>query len=471
MAVAQANGPTRPALSSRAVIAGVWSGVVLVLLLVAFAAEGRAAEPRPGLEMYAVDGRHIGYAPQVRTDVSIHVTGVVARVRVRQRFHNPADAWVEGGYVFPLPENAAVDRLRMRYAERLIEGEIQEQQQARATYERARADGQGATLLDQQRANVFTISVANIPPGDMVQVEIEYQQRLRWLDGEFSLRFPTVVGPRYIPGSPLVTESAGFAGHGWAADTDQVPDASQITPPVVAGVGDSLNPVTIDVDLNAGLALGDISSPYHDIVTEEQGPGRYRVRLAQGVMPAERDFVLRWRPELAQQPTAALFAEAWRDMHYKLLLVMPPRADAVAQTTARELILVIDTSGSMHGDSIEQARAALLGALRELRPGDRFNVIQFNDRVRTLFTRARPADADNLGRAQRYVRALHAAGGTEMLPAVRRALRNPNPSGLLRQVVFLTDGAVGNEQTLFEATSAAAACSRSASDRRRMPCS
>jgi len=434
----------------RAVFTGLWASILMVVGALLFNSGAGAAESAAGLRLFGSDGEALGYAPQLSTDVSIKVTGMLARVRVQQRFSNPGDDWVEGIYVFPLPENGAVDRLRMLYDERLIEGEVQEKQQARKTYERARAKGQGASLLDQQRANIFTTSVANIPPHETVQVEIEYQQPLRWLAGEFSLRFPMVVGPRYIPGTPLVTESGSFARLGWSSDTDQVPDASRITPPVVVGAGEDFNPVVIEASLNIGLKLADISSPYHPIEVTEQGKGCYRVMLADGSVRAERDFVLRWRPALTDQPEAALFSEEWQGEHYGLLMLMPPQPRSVPEPVARELVLVVDTSGSMHGDSIRQARAALLNALGQLRPADRFNIIQFNSGLDVLFDQAMPAGPEYLAQARRYVLGLQADGGTEMMPAMRAALIEPHPSGLLRQVVFVTDGAVGNEQALFE---------------------
>ncbi len=438
----------------RAAFTGLWTSILMAIFTLLFATGARAVEPATessaGLRLYGGSGEALGYAPQLYTDVSIKVTGMLARVKVQQRFSNPGDAWVEGVYVFPLPENGAVDRLRMLYDERLIEGEIQEKQQARETYERARANGQGASLLDQQRANIFTTSVANIPPHETVRVEIEYQQPVRWQAGEFSLRFPMVVGPRYIPGTPLITESGDFAGQGWSRDTDQVPDASLITPPVVAGADDDFNPVAIEAELNTGLKLAGISSPHHPIQVVEQAEGRYRVTLADGTVPAERDFVLRWRPALADQPAAALFSEEWKGEHYGLLMLLPPQPQSLPEPVARELVLVVDTSGSMHGDSIKQARAALLSALQQLRPGDRFNIIQFNSGLDALFDQPMPADSEHLARARRYVTGLRADGGTEMLPAMRAALIGASPSGLLRQVVFVTDGAVGNEQALFE---------------------
>jgi len=437
------------ALMGRAVVGGVATAVLLVILTLLFAPRATASEPEVGLRLYGITGEALGQAPQLRTDVSIKVTGLLARVRVEQHFSNPGDTWVEGVYVFPLPDDAAVDRLRMRYGGRLIEGEIQERAAARKTYEQARTRGQGASLLDQQRANIFTTSLANIPPGETVRVEIEYQQHVRWLGGEFSLRFPAVVGPRFIPGMPMKTEGGGFDVRGWSLDTGQVPDASRITPPVVANAGPGFNPLTIQADLDMGLELVDIASPYHPVETFERLPGSYRVTLTGGSVPAERDFVLQWRVAPRDQPAAALFTEVWAEHHYGMLMLMPPGAEAAPESIARELILVVDTSGSMHGDSISQARAALLRSLRQLRPGDRFNIIQFNSGLDALFDHAMPADHERLQQARDYVRGLRADGGTEMLPAMRRALDDDYRSGLLRQVVFLTDGAVGNEQALF----------------------
>ncbi|MGB5561119.1 MAG: marine proteobacterial sortase target protein [Sedimenticolaceae bacterium] len=444
----------------QAVFLGLSSSILMALLTLLLAPQAQAAETSPGLGLYDSRGELAGYAPRLGTEVSITVTGMLARVTVRQRFSNPGEKWLEGIYVFPLPEDAAVDRLRMSYDGRLVEGEIQEKQKARRTYERARASGQGASLLDQQRANIFTTSVANIPPNETVQIEIEYQQRLQWRAGEFSLRFPLVVGPRYIPGTPLPGERDVFSARGWARDTDQVQDASQITPPVVLRTEERFNTVSIEVDLNAGLKLAGITSPYHPIDVRESAPGRYSVVLAEGNVPADRDFVLRWRPLLTDQPTAALFSEVWKGKHYGLLMVMPPQPQSLPEPVARELVLVVDTSGSMHGDSIAQAREALLSALQQLKPGDRFNIIQFNSGLDALFDEAMLAAPAHLEQARHYVRALQAEGGTEMLPAMRLALDDPHPSGLLRQVVFLTDGAVGNEQALFEAVARGAGDSR-----------
>ena len=396
--------------------------------------------PPTGLRLYGIDTAGFVEAPRLKTDVAISVSGMLARVRVTQRFRNPGDAWVEGVYLFPLPDDAAVDHLRMHYADRVVEGEIREKAQARRDYAAARAQGKGASLVEQQRANVFTTAIANIPPHAEVRVEIEYQQPVTWQDDVFAFRYPMVVGLHYLP--QPVDEDRSDAG---------LSDAALVSAAVVAGAGDDYNPLSLVVDLDAGLALDAVDSPYHRIAATRLSPGRYRVALADGELPADRDFVLRWRPAPAQRPQAALFTQRWSERDYSMLMLLSPRGDAVPMRVARELVLVVDTSGSMHGESIEQARQALRFALSTLRPGDRFNLIQFNDGVASLFERAQSADAQHVGMALAYVDGLRADGGTEMAPALRRALEGGGGSdGTLRQVVFLTDGAVSNEQALFE---------------------
>jgi Ca-activated chloride channel family protein len=395
---------------------------------------------RGGVELVA--------GPTLETRVAIQVTGPLARTRVSQRFHNPGPGWAEGVYVFPLPDDAAVDHMRIRTASQVLEGVIQEKEEARETYERAKAEGRQASLVEQERPNVFTTQVANIGPDSDVTVEIEYQQEVRLDDGESSLRFPMVVGPRFVPGEPL---SESF-GTGWAPDTDRVPDASRVTPPVQAPGSAPINPVEITVDLAPGFTIDELVSPYHEIVSEERN-GRTRVRLAAGTVPADRDFVLRWTPAPGDEPFATIFGETLGDDHYALVMVVPPDAQgAQSAPPPRELIFVVDTSGSMAGTSLAQAKAGLELALERLQPDDRFNVIEFNSETTALFPIALDADAHNLQRALDYVRGLESQGGTHILPAIELALAHQHASrGYLRQVVFLTDGSVANESELFEA--------------------
>jgi Ca-activated chloride channel family protein len=396
-------------------------------------------------------GRYIP-APLLKTDVQIAVSGIIARTTLKQEFLNPSrekDNWAEGIYVFPLPETAAVDHLRMKVGERTIVGEIKERAEAKKVYKQAKLEGKRASLVEQERPNMFTTSVANIAPGDKITVEIEYQETVRHDHGTFSLRFPMVVGPRYIPGTPVVMEDQP-PGRGWSQDTDRVTDASRITPPVQHPYQGTINPVSLTIDLAAGFPLGKVESPYHEILTIADSDGRQHISLRQDYIPANRDFQLTWKSASGQAPTATVYREQQGDSDYVFLMVTPPASDQPVTNVPRETIFVIDTSGSMAGTSIEQAKAALLLALNHLTAQDRFNVIQFNSVTHVLFSQPQSVKTDTLRKAIQYVEQLHANGGTEIFPALKMALKESPPSTHLRQVIFLTDGQVGNEDELFD---------------------
>lgn len=432
--------------------------VALLLFVVSASARGEAREelgptlaihePRRGSLLIKTDvpGR-FQEAPLLATDVRMRVTGLIARVAVTQRFSNPTAEWLEGIYVFPLPEQAAVDALRLRIGERVIEGQIKEREEARQTYQQAQRDGKKASLLEQERPNIFTISVANLGPKEEAEVELEYQEILRYDQGQFRLRFPMVVGPRYIPGS---TEIEGFSGKGWAHNTPQVPDAERITPPVLHPQEGPINPVSLSIDLEAGFLLRRLESSFHPVDTTETAPMTHHITLRGKTVPADRDFELVWAPEAGAEPKAALFTEKRPGETHALVMVLPPEAGASeVRRIPRESLFVVDTSGSMSGASIQQARLALKQALSALAPEDSFNVIQFNSYTEKLFPWTVPAGAKELERARRYVEGLNANGGTEMLSALTAALEGEVPSGRVRQVVFITDGNVGNEEELF----------------------
>ncbi len=386
-----------------------------------------------------------GYAVAtlLNTDVEMSISGLVARVSVRQEFRNTGSEWVEGVYVFPLPDKAAVDRMRLHIGDRFIEGEIQEKEQAKKTYEKAKSEGKKTSLVEQQRANLFTTSVANIAPGERVVVEVEYLEDIRYEDGQFSIRFPMTLTPRYIPGTPMPDRT----GSGWSPDTDEVPDASQITPPQVTS--SNAHRITMDVKINVGMPLDLIASQYHPVdIAREQN--HYTVSLSLEKVAMDHDFELMWRPVPSAKPRAMVFREDVAGKPHMLLMVVPPDEELIPDAVLpREMIFIIDTSGSMHGVSIAQAKRALQLALRGLNPGDRFNVIEFDSATRPLYSKSEPATAENLKFAAKFVDGLQAEGGTEMRPALNIALNSPPSENHLRQVVFITDGSVGYEDELF----------------------
>jgi Ca-activated chloride channel family protein len=392
--------------------------------------------------------------PRLATDIETVVNGTIARTTVIQRFENPSDRWLEGVYVFPLPEQSAVDALRMEIGTRVIDGEIKAREEAKELYEAAKDAGYKASLVEQERPNIFTNSVANIGPKETVTIRIEYQETVKQDAGVYSLRFPLVVAPRYIPDP---REVKLVSSDGKYVVTDPVPDRNRITPPVLdPDKAPKVNPVTIKVTLNAGFDLGDVTSAHHKIALNRSGDESATLTLADGVVPADKDFELVWKPKAASLPQTALFYETVGGSDYLLAMVTPPTLDAAPKLLPRELIFVIDNSGSMAGASIMQAKQSLLFALDRLRPGDKFNVIRFDDTMETLFDKAVDATSENLAVAKHFVSRLDAQGGTEMLPALKAALHDATPSDTsrVRQVVFLTDGAVGNEAELFKAISA-----------------
>ncbi len=382
------------------------------------------------------------------TDIKIDVTGPILRATVTQKFRNDSNEWVEGVYAFPLPTDSAVDGLKLRVGDRFIEGQIKEREEARKTYERAKAEGRKASLVEQQRPNLFTNEVANIGPGEIIIAQIEFQQALTPKDGAYSLRMPLVVAPRYNP-QPVV-QLVNFGEGGWAVN-DPVPDRERIESPILdpRKTDGTHNPVTLEVSLDAGFPLAKVSSPHHPVNIEREANTAI-VRL-DGPVPANRDFELIWTAKPLAQPTAALFQEQVDGEDYLLAFVTPPQVAEITETPQpREVIFVQDVSGSMGGTSIRQAREALEMAVSRLRPEDRFNIITFSSNFDMFYRAPIQATPGAIKSAVRRIRNLEAGGGTNMAPALSVALQDDTRDrNTLRQIIFLTDGAVGNETFLF----------------------
>jgi Ca-activated chloride channel family protein len=417
-----------------------------------------------GQFFFEADGAGFVSAPTVETRVRFDVTGVIARATVTQRFRNSTNVWVEGVYVFPLPEGAAVDHLRMRVGQRVIEGQIREKEQARREFVKAKEEGKRASLVEQQRPNLFTSRVANLGPLEELEVEIEYQQSLELEEGKVRLRFPLAITPRYMPNidrALKVAASVRFAENGTASESE-----SGEAGPSVEGAADGLlqppflppgvksNPVSIELNLNAGFDVQSVESSTHPIDVETRSNRSFHARLQGEHVPSDRDFEISWSPRPGVMPQSSVTTETGPDGRYSLVTLFPPSGErARTARIPREVTFVVDTSGSMEGVSMQQAKKALVLAIERLDPEDSFNVIEFNSITSTLFPGPVPASPENRARALRFASALNAEGGTEMLPALLAALSTApggvERTGVLKQVIFLTDGAVSNEDQLF----------------------
>jgi Ca-activated chloride channel family protein len=383
--------------------------------------------------------------PLKHTDVTIQVTGLIATVQVEQVFTNPHQERIEAVYVFPLPSDASVNDMAMKIGDRRIRSLVKEREEARHIYRDAKHTGRRATLLEQERPNIFTTSVANIGPGEEISIQIRYLQRLPYDDGGFRLSFPMVVGPRYIPGQPT-----GKQAGGWAPDTTEVPDASRITPPVPRPETRPGYDISVRVDLDAGLPIHRLSSPSHQITFAQTSATGYHIELARINEIPNKDFVLEYKLA-GKQPQASVVSSRGQDESaYFLLMIVPPIDTAVSDIRPKEAIFIIDTSGSMSGPKIAQAKNALRAFVHGLNPHDSFNIIRFGSDFSYLSKESLPFTEESVERADEYIDRLDAAGGTEMLAPLRHALELPRDPRRLPIIIFLTDGQVGNEAQILK---------------------
>jgi Ca-activated chloride channel family protein len=406
------------------------------------AAAAAAAPAAPG-SLTSVDegGRPGAACPLKHTAVRADISGFLARVTVTQDFENPFPKKIEAVYTFPLPHGAAVDDMTILVGARTIRATIKRREEARAIYEAARAAGHVAGLLDQERPNIFTQAVANIMPGEKVKVTISYIETVQYDSGSYEFVFPMVVGPRYIPGKP-----AGRQGGGWAPDTDRVPDASRITPPVTPKGTRAGHDVSIEVAVDAGVPIQEIATR-HETFVERPGPSRALVRLKNKAVLPNQDFLLRYETAGGRIESAVLSHRGEKGGFFAVVL-QPPDRVPVEDVTPKELVFVLDTSGSMQGFPIEKAKETMKLALDGLFPRDTFNLITFSGDTHVLFPEPVPATPENLRKAQAFLASRSGGGGTEMMKAIRAALAPSTEAGHVRIVCFMTDGYVGNDMEL-----------------------
>ncbi len=383
--------------------------------------------------------------PLSHTRAHIQVSGFVARATIVQEYSNPFEQPIEAVYSFPLPDQAAVDGMNLKVGDKTIRGLIKNRDEARRIYQQAKAQGKRTGLLEQERPNVFTQSVGNILPGDRIQVEISYVDILDFRDeGAFELVFPMVVGPRYIPGRAI-----GHGRGGWSPDTERVPDASRITPPVLKPGQRSGHDIELTVELDAAVPVRGVHSISHAVDIEDLGASRRRIGLHPSDSLPNKDFILRYQVA-GEAPEATLITHhTSEEGGYFTLIALPPKQVNDAQTVPRDLIFILDTSGSMRGFPLDRSKQAMQRLIGGMRPGDRFNLVRFAGDSATLWPEPRPYSVENARIAQGFVESLHGAGGTEMRRGIVQALRRPADPERMRIAFLLTDGYVGNEAEIL----------------------
>lgn len=410
------------------------------------------------LRIMGEDGK-ILELPLEHTDVDAHVTGYIARVNVTQHFTNPYDDPIEAVYVFPLPQNAAVDGMTMRIGEKVIVGVIKKRDEAREIYEAAIEAGQTASLLEQERPNIFTQTVGNILPGDDIYIEITYVQDLAYDHGTYEFVFPMVVGPRFIPGEPNGTQTGG----GWADNTDQVPDADRITPPVIKPEFRSGHDISLTLQVEAGVPIQNFECPSHDISQKDESPSKTVVEIKSGDQIPNKDFIFRY-DVAGRKPEYALLTHA-RDVGdgvidgdgaidgdgYFMLMIQPQAEMSLNEITPRELYFVVDCSGSMSGFPIEKAKEAMKLCIENLHPDDYFQIIKFSDAANGFAPNPVPNTPSNVKNALTYIDNIYGSGGTMMIEGIKAALDGPRDRNRRRIVLFMTDGYIGNEAEILAA--------------------
>jgi len=450
-------------------------------LCAAVAAAGEAAGQPPAkpvernvtqgsLRIVLKDGG-IVQCPLKHTDVKARISGFIARVKVTQTFLNPLNEKIEAVYVFPLPHKAAVDDMTMVIGERRIVGLIKRRATARQIYEQALARGLTAALLEQERPNIFTQSVGNIPPKQEVQVEISYLDVLEYDMGTYEFHFPMVVGPRFIPGKatskipqvpPELKGKVGEldktkvaqgkkkpTGTGWAPDTKRVPDASRITPPVLKPGYRNGHDISLGVRLDAGVPIQGLKVTNHKAHIERIGESGAAMALSEEDSIPNKDFVLRYDVVGKKPEMAVLCHTDPSGKGYFMLMIQPREDERLKKSPPREIVFLIDVSGSMSGQPTAKVREAMAKFLRLCKPNDTTQVVTFASRAAKLFPKAVAARRENIERAVNFTRGIRGGGGTRMLQGVKMAINDPLDPERVRIVIMLTDGYIGNEAEII----------------------
>ena len=439
-----------------------WVGAILLAFLFSMSFAYASEDDLGGtIEAVTPDGQSF-HLPMVDSDIEAMIDGDIASIKIRQVFENPSTGPVNATYLFPLNEDAAIHAMTMTVGDEIIRADIQKKAKARETFERAKQAGKSAALLSQHRPNMFTQDVANLMPEQPVIIELTYAQIIPFKDHAYELVVPTVVGPRYMPAAPksqdefLIstvsdrssdtgdsdegTDIVGSASGNWVlGPPPSYPDVKGLTIPK------SIDPnrLSFQATVRSGVDIQNIHSASHTF--DVQGKGRESfVSLANGRTIPNRDLILRYELGGEGVQAGALTHIDERGGFFSLMLTPP---DVVDDRTiaSRELVFVLDTSGSMNGLPIKASKTFMHEALEALRPEDAFRVVQFSSTASEFSRVAVPATKRNVSAGRNYVDRLQARGGTEIVSALNQAFSLPETAGRMRIVIFLTDGYIGNE--------------------------
>src|SRR5438552_9363819 len=407
----------------------------------------QGGETQGSLQVIDPNGKPKAVCPLKHTDVKAEISGFLARAVVTQEFENPFKEKIEAVYTFPLPQNAAVDDMTMLVGDRTVRGKILRREEAQAVYEAAKTNGQTASLLNQERPNIFTQSVANILPGEQIRITISYVETLKYEDGSYEFVFPMVVGPRYIPGNATGAQPNSM-GDGFAPDTDRVSEASRITPQTVPEGMRVGHDVSIDLTLDAGVPIDGLNSRMQEVDVERPDDHRAHIRLKDQATIPNKDFIFRY-DVAGQKISDALLTHSTANGGFFTLILQPPERVTVEDVTPKELVFVLDTSGSMSGFPIEKAKETMKLALDNLYPYDTFNLITFSGDEHILFPEPVPATKENLQKAQAFLESRTGGGGTAMMKAIKASMDPSDAQNHVRIVCFMTDGYVGNDMEII----------------------
>jgi len=372
--------------------------------------------------------------PLKDTRVQIDVSGVIADVKVAQTYRNEGSRPINARYVFPASTRAAVYAMRMRIGDQVIVAKIKEREQAKQEFEKAKEEGKSASLLEQNRPNVFSMSLANLMPGDQVEVELRYTELLIPTDGVYEAVFPTVVGPRYSS----QPESSAPKEDQW------------VKSPYLREGQKPTSALHISTRISAGVPIRDLSCPSHKISPQWQSPTVAQLVLDEAdQFQGNRDFILRYRLS-GDQIASGLLLYQGADENFFLYMAQPPERITAEEIPAREYIFVVDVSGSMYGFPLNTAKRLLRDLIGQLRPTDLFNVVLFAGDATALSAKSLPANQQNISKAIGLIERQRGSGGTELLAAIQQAMSLPRAANVSRSVVLVTDGYVSGEKGVFD---------------------